>query len=89
MALGARARDVIGMLLKQSLRPILLGVTLGVLAGFGLSRAFNAVFFRMALIDPPVFAGITLLMVAAALVAAWFPVRRVTRIDPQHALRYE
>jgi putative ABC transport system permease protein len=89
MALGARARDVIGMLLKQSLRPILLGVTLGVLGGFGLSRAFNAVFFRMALIDPPVFAGITLLMVAAALVAAWFPVRRVTRIDPQHALRYE
>ncbi len=89
MALGARARDVVGMLLKQSLRPILLGVTLGVLGGLGLSRAFNAMFFRMALVDAPVFAGITLLMVGAALAAAWFPVRRVTRIDPQHALRYE
>jgi putative ABC transport system permease protein len=89
MALGAQARDVVGMLLKQSLRPILLGVTLGVLGGFGLSRAFNAMFFRMALVDPPVFVGITLLMVGAALFAAWVPVNRVTRIDPQRALRYE
>jgi ABC-type antimicrobial peptide transport system permease subunit len=89
MALGARARDVVSMLLKQSLRPILLGVTLGVLGGFGLSRLFNAIFFRMAPFDPPVFAGITLLMVSVALAAAWFPVHRVTRIDPQHTLRYE
>jgi hypothetical protein len=89
MALGASARDVVGMLLGQSLRPILLGVLLGVLGGFGLSRAFNAMFFRMTLADPGVFVGIAVLMTAAALAAAWVPVNRVTRLDPQRALRYE
>jgi putative ABC transport system permease protein len=89
MALGARARDVVTMLLGQSLRPILLGVVLGVLGGFGLSRALNAMFFRMTSVDPGVYATIALLMTAAALAAAWVPVHRVTRIDPQRALRYE
>jgi putative ABC transport system permease protein len=89
MALGARAKDVITMLLGQSLRPILLGVSLGVLGGFGLSRAFNAMFFRMTGVDPTVYAVIAAFMTAAALVAAWVPVHRVTRIDPQQALHYE
>jgi putative ABC transport system permease protein len=89
MALGARARDVVGMLLGQSLRPILLGVFLGVLGGFGLSRAMNAMFVRMTQVYPGVYAIIAVLMTIAALVAAWVPVNRVTRIDPQRALRYE
>ena len=87
MALGARARDVVLMLLGQSLRPIVLGVALGVLGGFGLSRALNSVFWRMTVADPIVLAGISALMLAAGLLAAWVPVHRVTRIDPQRALR--
>jgi ABC-type antimicrobial peptide transport system permease subunit len=89
MALGARARDIIVMLLGQSLRPILVGLALGALGGFGLSRALNAMFFRLTAADPAVFAAIGALMAAAALGAAWLPARRVTRIDPQRALRYE
>jgi predicted permease len=89
MALGARARDVVAMLLGQSLRPILLGVGLGVLGGYGLSRAFNAMFWRLSVADPMVLGAISSLMLAAALFAAWVPVNRVTRIDPQQALRYE
>jgi len=89
MALGARARDVVTMLLGQSLRPILVGLVLGLLGGFGLSRAFNSMFWRMTSADPIVFVGISALMLTAALVAAWVPVHRVTRIDPQQALRYE
>jgi putative ABC transport system permease protein len=89
MALGARAQDVVTMLLAQSLRPILIGVALGALGGFGLSRAFNAVFWRLTTVDPVVMGAIASLMLAAALVAAWVPVSRVTRIDPQQALRYE
>jgi putative ABC transport system permease protein len=89
MALGARARDVVTMLLGQSLKPILLGVALGVLGGFGLSRAFNALFWNLTAADPLVLGGISSLMLAAALLAAWVPVNRVTRIDPQQALRYE
>ena len=42
MALGARARDVVAMLMTQSLKPIAIGVVLGVLGGFGLSRALNS-----------------------------------------------
>jgi predicted permease len=89
MALGARALDIITMLLRQSLRPILVGLALGVLGGFGLSRALNAIFFRMTSADPLVFGAIAALMLAVALGAAWVPARRVTRLDPQRALRYE
>jgi putative ABC transport system permease protein len=89
MALGARARDVIAMLLGQSMKPILLGVALGMAGGFGLSAALNSVFWRMTGVDPLVFGGISALMIGASLLAAWVPVNRVTRIDPQQALRYE
>jgi putative ABC transport system permease protein len=89
MALGARAHNAVTMLLGQSLRPILIGLALGLLGGFGLSRALNSVFWRMTVADPAVLAAISALMLAAALVAAWLPVHRVTRIDPQETLRYE
>jgi predicted permease len=89
MALGARAGDVVLMLLRQSLTPILIGVTLGVLGGFGLSRALNSMFWRMTAADPLVLGAISALMLTVALTAAWIPVHRVTRIDPQHALRHE
>jgi hypothetical protein len=89
MALGARARDVVAMLLGQSLRPILVGLALGLLGGFGLSRLFNSMFWRMTSTDPLVYVSISALMLGAALLAAFVPVYRVTRIDPQQALRYE
>jgi ABC-type antimicrobial peptide transport system permease subunit len=89
MALGARAGDIIRTLLQQSLRPILVGLFLGTLGGYGLSRAFNGIFFRMTTAEPLVFAVIAVLMLAVALTAAWIPARRVTRIDPQRALRCE
>ena len=89
MALGARARDVVTMLLAQSLRPILIGLVLGALGGFGLSKALNAMSWQMTSADPVVFSAIAALMLAAAMAAAWVPVHRVTRIDPQQALRYE
>jgi len=89
MALGARAGDVVTMLLGQSLKPILIGVGLGVAGGFGLSRAMNSMFWRMTIADPMVLGGISALMLMVALIAAWIPVHRVTRIDPQHALRQQ
>jgi putative ABC transport system permease protein len=89
MALGARARDVVAMLLGQSLKPIVLGVVLGLLGGFGLSRALNSMFWRMTGADPVVLGSISVLMLVVALTAAWVPVHRVTRIDPQQALRHE
>ena len=89
MALGASARDVVTMLLAQSLRPIAAGVVLGVARRLRSSRAFNSMFWRMTTADPLVLGGISALMLVVGLTAAWIPVHRVTRIDPQHALRYE
>jgi hypothetical protein len=87
MALGARALDVVAMLMTQSLKPIGIGIVIGVLGGFGLSRGLNAMFWRMTSVEPLVITGISLLMLVVALLAAWVPVHRVTRIDPQAALR--
>jgi predicted permease len=87
MALGARAADVVGMLLLQSLKPIAIGVLLGVAGGFGLSRALNSMFWNLTRADPVVLGAIAALMLTVALFAAWVPVHRVTRIDPQQALR--
>jgi putative ABC transport system permease protein len=89
MALGARAGDVVLMLMGQSLRPILLGVVLGTLGGVGLGRAFNSMFWRMTGVDPLVLGGISALMVSAALISAWAPLQRVARVEPQRALRHE
>ncbi|HYX83186.1 MAG TPA: ABC transporter permease [Gemmatimonadales bacterium] len=88
MALGARAGDVVAMLLVQSLKPIATGVLVGVAGGLGLSRALNVMFWHMTSADPLVLGGIAALMLVVALVAAWVPVHRVTRIDPQHALHH-
>ena len=60
---------------------------LGIAGGFGLSRALNSMFWRITTVDPLVMAGISAVMLAVALLAAWVPVNRVTRIDPQSALR--
>ena len=87
MALGACAGDVVAMLMAQSLRPIAIGIVLGIAGGFGLSRLFNSMFWRMTTVDPWVMGGIAALMLVVALGAAWVPVHRVTRIDPQSALR--
>jgi putative ABC transport system permease protein len=89
MALGAGTRDIIRMLLGQSLRPILGGLLLGTLGGYGLGRALDSMFFRMTSAEPLVYLVIAALMLAVALAAAWVPARRVTHIDPQIALRCE
>jgi putative ABC transport system permease protein len=87
MALGASARDVVAMLLAQSLRPIVIGVVLGLAGGYGLTRVLNNMFWNMTHADPIVLGAIAAMMLAVALFAAWVPVHRVTRIDPQQALR--
>ena len=89
MALGATAGDLISMLLGQSLKTIAIGVVLGLGGGLALSKLLNSVFWRLTALDPVAFGGVTVLMFAAALAAAYVPARRVTRIDPQRALRYE
>jgi len=89
MALGARGADVVNLLMRESLRRVAVGVGLGLLAAFGVTRALSAMLFEVAPHDAVTFAATALLLVAVALVATWVPARRATKVDPMVALRYE
>ncbi len=75
--------------MSEGFRPILIGVAVGVLASAGVSRALSATLFGLSPLDAVSFAGVSLLLIAIALLATWLPARRATEVDPMVALRYE
>ena len=89
MALGARQADVLRMVLLQSLRPVALGVALGLCGALALTRLMTTLLYQVNPTDPVVLAGVTLLLAAVASVAGLLPARRAARIDPLIALRHE
>ncbi len=89
VALGANRADVLRMILGQGLRTIFIGVAIGIAASLLLTRTMQSLLFDVTPTDPLTFAGVTLLLVATALLACYVPARRATRVDPIIALRYE
>ncbi len=89
MALGAQTIQVLRLVVSEGFRPILIGVAVGVLASAGVSRALSATLFGLSPLDAVSFAGVSLLLIAIALLATWLPARRATEVDPMVALRYE
>src|SRR5438477_6618163 len=89
MALGARGVDVVGLLMRESLRRVAVGVGLGLLVALGVTRALSAMLYEVAPRDAATFAATALLLVVVALLATWVPARRATKVDPMVALRYE
>lgn len=89
MALGAKQRDVIGMMLSQAGRMALLGVAIGLIAGLGLMRLMSSLLFGVSAHDPITFSAVALLLVIVALLACYVPARRASTVDPMVALRYE
>lgn len=89
MALGARARDVLRLVVGSGLRYALLGTALGVPLAFALSRLLASFLYGVALADPVIYAGGALLLLTVTLLAAYLPARRATGIEPTAALRSE
>jgi predicted permease len=89
MALGARQADVLGLMVGQGMRLTLVGVGVGLVLALGLGRLLSALLFGVKAHDPLTFCGVALLLAGVALVAAWLPARRATKVDPALTLRAE
>lgn len=89
MALGAGARDVVRMVVREGLALALAGIGIGLAAAFALTRTIASLLFGITPTDPATFAAVAALLAALALAACYIPARRATRIDPLVALRYE
>jgi putative ABC transport system permease protein len=89
MALGARMKDVVRMLVFESMRPVLWGLAAGGVGAFFLSRALQSLLFRIGPWDPATFAGVSAILAGAALAAALIPTIRAARVDPVNTLRAE
>ena len=89
MALGASARNVLGMILRQTMRPVVVGAVIGVAAASALSRLLSSVLFGVSPADPVGLGGAALLVLGVALAAGVMAARPATRADPTATLRYE
>jgi len=89
MALGAQTGDVLRLIINQGMRPVVIGLAVGIIAAFALGRLIAAQLYQVSAYNPVLLAGATLLLAGTALVACLFPARRATHVDPIHALRAE
>jgi len=89
MALGAKTGHVIRLVTGQSLRLTAIGLVLGLLMAFGVTRILSGLLPNVSATDPVVFLGVTFIIATSALIAGWLPAQRAAKIDPMEALRYE
>jgi putative ABC transport system permease protein len=87
MALGARSRDVMKLVIRQGMWLVLIGVAIGMAASLAVSRLLKSFLFGLGATDPMTFGMIPLLLAAVALLACYAPARRATKVDPLEALR--
>ncbi len=89
MALGAQPCDVVRSVLAQGMKPVLLGLGIGLIGGLAGARIMQSLLYQVSGADPTTFAGITAVLIMVAFLAAYLPARRAARVDPIIALRWE
>jgi ABC-type antimicrobial peptide transport system permease subunit len=89
MALGAERTSVLRQVLGQGLVLSLVGIGIGIVAGFGLTRFLSNLLFEVKPQDPLTFLAVSLVMIAVALLSCYLPARRATTVDPATVLRTE
>jgi predicted permease len=89
VALGAKRADVLRLILGEGMKMAGIGVAIGLVAAFGLTRLMASLLFGVSATDPLTFTVVALLLSAVALAACYIPARRAMRVDPMVALRYE
>jgi putative ABC transport system permease protein len=89
LALGAQSRDVLLMIVKQGGMLILLGLAIGLVGAFALTRLIASLLFGVTAKDPITFGAVAVLLAIVALLACYVPALRATKVDPMDALRCE
>jgi ABC-type antimicrobial peptide transport system permease subunit len=89
MALGASLRDVLRLVVSQGMRLALIGIMLGLVGAFALTRVLGSLLLGIGTTDFVTFIGVAVLLVAVALLACYIPALRAARVDPLVALRHE
>ncbi len=89
MALGAQARDVMMLVVKQGMGLTLIGTVIGLMLAVAATRLIASLLFGVTATDPATFAGVALFLMVVALLACYLPARKATKIDPMTALRHE
>ena len=89
MALGAQRTQMLGMVLRQSLTVIVIGIAIGLLAAFGATRLLASLLYGVGANDVFTYASVVFLLGLAAFLASYIPARRAMKVDPMIALRYE